>query len=310
MTFSDEQKKTMREVVKYNASRKYFGAWSPRELHYTYSILLRNSDIESMSLRIGKLSEDTICNALWNEMSYNPLRWGTKSPFVFDGKNSLYDFCEKEIESEDEETIKTLSELQNALSEFNKNVHKYDLDFFKNGQLKDSILKIKLNMISTSVGEQKLKANLVYNILACLVRSINAVCKQNLKDFDRKKYFEQIAEVIAARHPTLHRNKEPLTAILQQQTINIQNVQPSVSTKSFKEILETKAKLESAIYDITNEISIIQSHINTLNNEYENPGDTSAENARLNKQTAMLQEYEDKLDKIKKILNTSYEYNK
>lgn len=305
MTFSDEQKKIMREVVKYNASRKYFGVWSPSKLYDTYSKVLRGYSTNPTSLTIGVLSEDAICNALWNEMSYNPLRWGTKSPFVFDGKNSLYDFCKKEIESEDEETAEILSGLYAALSAFNKNVHKYDIDFFKNGQLKDTIVEISL-----SSSEQQPKAHLAYDILANLVSSINAVCKQNLKDFDRKKYFEQIAEVIVVRHPTLRRNKEPLTAILQQQTIDIKNAQPIVPTKSFKEILETKAKLESAIYDITNEISIIQSHINTLNNEYENPGDTSAENARLNKQTAVLQEYEDKLDKIKKILNTSYEYNK
>ena len=126
--FSRHEEKLIREVIKYNASRKYFGNWTPHELNESYQNAPRD-------LQIGILSIDDICNALWHEMSYNPVRFGYTSPFVFNGKNSLKDFIDSRLDLANN-GFETLSVIQTYLSRFWRFATKLYPDFEEKGYAK------------------------------------------------------------------------------------------------------------------------------------------------------------------------------
>ena len=65
------ERQRVHDIIKYDVNRKYFGDWTPDGLNATY-----NSPTP-VNFYTGILSVDKICDALWNEMSYNPERFGT-----------------------------------------------------------------------------------------------------------------------------------------------------------------------------------------------------------------------------------------
>ena len=86
-----------REVVKYSANRAYFGKMTGAGLAKAYGLFKHTQDwdkpVTSATVLVGKIDGGVICRALWNEMSYNPLRFGNVSPFLYKGKEDIYHFC-------------------------------------------------------------------------------------------------------------------------------------------------------------------------------------------------------------------------
>lgn len=80
-------------IVKYNAARPYFGQLTGEALTRAKQWLVEHEYGSMVSLHIGDINGDVICNALWRQLSYNPLRFGDVSPFVYDGRNNLYRFA-------------------------------------------------------------------------------------------------------------------------------------------------------------------------------------------------------------------------
>lgn len=259
----------IKEIIKYDTTRKYFGDWSPYQLNRCYPCL------EPVSLQIGVLSVDKICDTLWNEMSYNPKRFGTQSPFKFHGKNSLYMFIAKDLDQKDH-AFYTLSKIQAYLSKFWLSAMTYDKTFLTNQRFKNKYVIIK--NIPQQNPDSKPVPGATYQMLGYLRNCIHIIASQNLKDFDRKTYREQMIPVINARHPDFVRPKDYYH-----------------SKPDFLKYLRDKTELENAISEQTSEISVTQSRIDSLNNDFENPGDTSAENARLRAQMDALNALESKL---------------
>ena len=278
--------KRIKEIIRYNVSRKYFGDWTPDELNDTY--ISENP----VSLRIGVLSVDDICDALWNEMSYNPVRFGTKSPFEFDGKNSLESFIDTAIDL-DNRAFRVLSLVQSRLSKFWKIATKYDSSFATHNRLKSNCVTITTT-ISTNPKSKPIPSA-TYIMLTNIRRCIKDISSQNLRDFGRKTYKQQIIDTFISRHPDLIR------------PIKIENfaaIKRLSQNPELQQYLHIEYELETAIYDKNSEIIDTQSRIDTLNNEFENPGDTTEYTFLLQKQNEELENLENKLENIKqKILN-------
>ena len=87
----------IRNILRYDTSKAYFGSFTANDLSNAVGRIKASRNwtnpIDAVNIYIGHIDGDVICNALWHEMSYNPVRFGTVSPFMFHGKNSLYHFC-------------------------------------------------------------------------------------------------------------------------------------------------------------------------------------------------------------------------
>ena len=261
-----------KDIIKYNVARKYFGDWNPEELNACYR------SEEPTTLRIGILSVDDICDTLWNEMSYNPVRFGTKNPFEIDGKNSLEKFIDTPI-APDNKAFKTLSIVQFYLSKFWRLATKYDETFALTKHFKSNCVTITTSF--STKPKSKPIPSMTYVMMANLRKSIKKIATQNLSDFGKKTYQQQMIDIILTRHPDLVR------------PIKIQNF--AATTRQDKKLQEYKMderNLMEAIQDKNFEITDTQSRIDTLNTEFENPGDTSKDKALLQSQTKELENLE------------------
>ena len=271
------ERQRVHNVIKYDVNRKYFGDWTPDELNATY-----NSP-KPVDFYIGVLSVDKICDALWNEMSYNPERFGTVSPFKFNGKNSLEFFINKEIDLEDN-NFAILTNLQAYLSRFWKTALQYDKDFMITNRFKSTNI-----LISTKIrpGEKPIPSA-TYTMLGYLRDSIHKIASQNLQDFENKAiYRNQIIETVKEKHPKLFRPATPVYAAPVQESTN----------DELEKYMSDKKYLIDAIWNKNSEIMDTQMRIDTLN-EFENPGDTSNDTALLNKQKEDLKNLETNLQLI------------
>ena len=268
----------IKNIIRYDVSRKYFGDWNPERLNACYR------SEEPVTIYIGILSTDDICDTLWNEMSYNPIRFGTQNPFEFDGKNSLEKFINTPV-APDNKAFKTLSIVQSYLSRFWKLATQYDETFAETKHFKSKNITITTT-ISTNPKSKPIPG-MTYVMMANLRKSVKQIASQNLNDFGKKTYQQQIIDVVLQRHPNLIR------------PIKIQNF-VAIARKD-KELQQYKAdeqNLITAIRDKSFEITDTQSRINTLTTEFENHGDTSKDKCLLSQQTKDLQKLEYELINI------------
>ena len=291
-TENTKSDKRIKNIIRYNVSRKYFGDWTPDELNDSYV------SEKPTQIRLGILSIDDICDALWNEMSYNPGRFGTKSPFEFDGKNSLELFITTEIDIANP-AFKVLSLIQSRLSKFWKIMVKYDTNFATRKHLKSNCVTITKTMSKDP--DAKPIPGPTYIMLTNIRKCIRDIISQNLHDFKLKTYQQQIIDTVLQRHPDLIRPKK---------IQNFAALQRQAQDKELQQYLHIEHDLETAIRDKNSEIIDTQSRIDTLNNEFENPGDTSNDTILLEKQNADLENLEKSLQnikqKIKKMTDSRY----
>ena len=285
------ERQRVHDIIKYDVNRKYFGDWTPDELNATY-----NSPTP-VNFYTGILSVDKICDALWNEMSYNPERFGTVSPFKFNGKNSLDFFINQEIDIYDN-NFEVLTNLQAYLSRFLELALQYDKDFMITNRFKSTNI-----LISTKIrpGEKPIPSA-TYTMLGYLRDSIHKIASQNLQDFGNKAiYRNQIIETVKEKHPKLFRPVTPVYAVPVHESTN-EELEKCISDKNY---------LVGAIWNKNSEIMDTQMRIDTLN-EFENPGDTNNDAALLKKQKADLKNLETNLQlitqRIQKIKQQQYEH--
>ena len=285
------ERQRVHDIIKYDVNRKYFGDWTPDGLNATY-----NSPMP-VNFYTGILSVDKICDALWNEMSYNPERFGTVSPFKINGKNSLEFFINKEIDIYDN-NFEVLTNLQAYLSRFWNMALQYDKDFMITNRFKSTNI-----LISTKIrpGEKPIPSA-TYRPLGYLRDSIHKIASQNLQDFENKAiYRNQIIETVKEKHPKLFRPATPVYVAPVQESTN----------DELEKYMSDKKYLIDAIWNKNSEIMDTQMRIDTLN-EFENPGDTSNDTALLKKQKADLKNLETNLQlitqRIQKIKQQQYEH--
>ena len=182
----------LKQIIQYNAKRMYFGEWQPSRIDDAFRDTSGGTQPEE--LFVGELTEDIICDVLWYEMSYNPLRFGSSSPFKKDGKNSILHFIDTYRKTAPRGTDGLLSNevitLVWQINDFVKNLKKANLYemFTKTGKL-PSVLSI-------------LGADENYYILSTLRKAIHTIAKLNWLDAKDPAYKEHIEKIAAKRHPT------------------------------------------------------------------------------------------------------------
>lgn len=253
----------IQKIIKYNPYREYFGEWTPAVLYSTFHKIHSNPFNPLVSMLTGKLSQDTICDALWQEMSYNPIRFGTENLFEFDGVSSLQKFYKANQKSKTEVMQRIALELRDFLYFIDKS----NPEFTKNNEISGTSILIKCN--------HNRRANNGYKALACLVRCVHLIDSQNLKDYRIKTFRKKIQEVVISRHQNLERSNKYL---------NI------VKTERMKKQTDV---LYNAIIEKNNEIISTSVRIKTLN-EYDPPVDTYTERRLLSRQNQELQNLEEK----------------
>jgi hypothetical protein len=227
-------------------------------------------------LKTGTLSADVICNAIWQEMSYNPKRFGSKSPFVHENKNSLCFFITKEIDSESK-AFYILQKIQMYLSKFWTLAIEYDKSFAANEHFEKNYILIK-NTAQKTANTKPVPCD-AYKMLSYLRNCIHIIASQNIEDFKKRQYRELIINSVLGTYSCMAPNQK-------MSQINSENY------------LAEKQKIENEISEKTAEISVIQSRIDSLTNDFENSGDTTNEITKLQIQTAALKQLEIKLQSI------------
>ena len=192
----DTKIELLRDVVKYNVKRPYFGKLTAEKLDAAYGLFKHTQDwdkpIVRAHLNIGHIDGVVICRALWNEMSYNPLRFGTKSPFLHNGVENIYHFCRNGV-PEDFPAYKIVERIRHKMIAF----------MMLNGRANNNQWR---DNIDTYYGRITIRfvhghSDANYKLLSMLREMIRSVASQNLKDFGRKAYRTEMIKVIMARHP-------------------------------------------------------------------------------------------------------------
>ncbi len=184
-----------RDVVKYNVNRAYFGKLTGVGLASAYGQFKHTQDwdnpITKSNVIVGKIDGVVICRALWNEMSYNPMRFGKVSPFMHNGVENIYHFCRNGV-SEDFPGFEIIEKIRHKMIDFmmlngRKVGHWYDVI-----DTRDGVVTIQL--VNGHSDDN-------YKVLSSLREMIRFVTNTNLEDFKRKSYRAQMLTVIDKRHP-------------------------------------------------------------------------------------------------------------
>lgn len=191
-----------REVVKYNASRAYFGKLTASGLANAYGLFKHSQDwdkpITSATVPVGKIDGGVVCRALWYEMSYNPARFGKVSPFVYKGREDVYHFCRCGV-PETFQGAEIIEKIRHKMIDF------MVLNGKSKGQWYD-VVNAKDGLVTISFVDGHSDDN--YKVLSLLREMIRIITNQNLEDFKRKQYRNQMLTVINKRHPNGIRNEK------------------------------------------------------------------------------------------------------
>lgn len=205
--------KTIKMILEYNTMRPYFGKLTADNLATAYARLKTSEKLDvplkKADVPVGLIDGNVICNALWYEMSYNLVRFGTVSPFMYNGKNNIFHFCNH--------GAPTWSPVagREVLERVRYELIRYmQLNAMPNGQWCDVVQADKRGNVAIAM--ENGHSDNMYKILAHLRNSIKFVTRQNMTDFS--KYYGShrpaIMAVIAVRHPHGLRSDatEPLDA--------------------------------------------------------------------------------------------------
>ena len=260
-----EEIESVKKIIKYNPYREYVGAWSPKKIQLKFREIYDNPFRPLYYVHIGGLSTDMVCDAVWNEMSYNPLRFGLNNPFTTNDIASIKAFCAqyRKIENKTD----TMSKIATELWFFLHFIKKSNPEFVLNEKINGESILIRCN------GSKK--PNDGYKALACLVHTIHLIASQNLQDYKIKKFREQINDVTLSRHPDLERPYYYFNFIRN------------------KRLSERKNSLLIQINQKIEDISDINIRIQTLN-EYDPPVDITKEQILLSQQQSQLQRLEER----------------
>lgn len=204
---------SLRKVIKYSVARPYFDEFAAVNLDSAFGKFKQSKDwekpVKSESVQVGHIDGGVICRALWNEMSYNPKRFGKVSPFLHNGKENIYRFCDKPV-PETTPAFELVETLRAKLVDF------MTLNALPNGQWNDVVKAYNGLVYTTYVNGH---SDNTYKKLTLLREMIHLIASQNMKDWKLKAYRTEMIKVIETRHPNGIRFNTPFVAkpIVQEQ---------------------------------------------------------------------------------------------
>ena len=182
-------------ILKFNTARKYFGEFTGNDLNMAYKIFKHTQDwnkpMVNAQVRVGYIDGPMICRVLWNEMSYNPVRFGTTSPFLYNGQEKIFRFWQKNL-TPDMPGYEALVKVQQHLNDF------LMFNRLPNGQYYD-VVNPKYGILITQFVDGHSDNN--YKKMAALREALKVITEQNEKDFEDEKYRNEMFRVISERHP-------------------------------------------------------------------------------------------------------------
>ena len=186
---------SIRDLLKYSAQRAYFGKLTGAGLADAYGLFKHSQDwdkpITSAKVSVGKIDGSVICGALWNEMSYNPVRFGKVSPFMYKGKEDIYHFCRCSV-PETFPGFQVIEKIRHKMIDF----------LMLNGRAKGEwhdVINTQNGTVTINFIDGHSDDN--YKALTKLREMIRIVVSQNLEDFKHKAYRMQMLTVINKKHP-------------------------------------------------------------------------------------------------------------
>lgn len=188
----------VKSLLKFNVSQKYFGEVSSKDLNETWNIIKRSHDwdepVYSKNIKIGYVASREIFDALWKQMSLNPVRWGTENPF---GDKGIIHFC-KNIDVPSSELLKIKDHLYSFL----------DLNALPNGQWSDN-LETCNGFVEIGMNAEG-HTNNNYKKVRTLLNCIKEITQQNISDFivKRSPHRNEIIVQLADRFPKQVRIKD------------------------------------------------------------------------------------------------------
>ncbi len=211
-TLNNEQ---VRGIIRYNTHIPYFDKMTPVALHDAYGQIKSTSSWDrpthSVTIRIGNIDGNVICNALWKEMSLNPARFGAVSPFMFNGKNDIYRFCKTCVADKSGVTGQLIDAIRHNLIAY------MTLNRGHNNAWRDHILTMPDGTINIFLDVNG-APNKQYKMLAQLNKSVHSIASQNMADFRKKRFRDEIIAAVSARYPDGTRQgmvtkKSPVSAV-------------------------------------------------------------------------------------------------
>ncbi|MGI5846105.1 MAG: hypothetical protein ACOX7D_02905 [Alphaproteobacteria bacterium] len=168
--------KIAKDLLRFNVKQEYFGNISSDKLNNAWKLIKTSATwgepITEVNIHVGYINSTIIFNSLWEQMSYNPVRWGDKNPF---GDKGIINFCEK-VKIYNSEIIPIKHNLQNFLY----------LNAKPNGQWHEEILTNVDRTLTISRNKEG-KPNNNYWKIRVLLNCIKLITGQNVKDFNNKK---------------------------------------------------------------------------------------------------------------------------
>ena len=244
-------------------------SWSPAKLYDAYNTA-RNREEGFVEFNIGNLSFDSICDAIYTEMSYNPVRFGKQSPFKNNGVNDINFFISKYSLSPDD----TMRKIANQLYVFLNMVHNNYTLFYMTKKFEGNHIVISLEDGHSNSG---------YKMLSALAECIHIIANQNKEDFKNSKQHRNAIEYIVKRR---HQNL----------------VRPNhyVNWLKLDRNISQEYGLTREINNMTQQIQSTQMYIDNML-EYENPSpDTESKETTLRQQESRLNYLEQSLAEIRK----------
>ena len=212
------KQKQLSQIVRYNTNREYFGIWTPGDLSDCFKIAKKSNS--ATTLHVGKLTDDIICDTLWCEMSLNPTRFGTESPFKTDNKNSIIYFTDtfrnKILFNKNHQSSKNVMNLIWKAKAFIQNLYnaKQDVDFTDDIDTNDLYkyfittgnLPTTFRIFDNNDTFDSTDANAGYRILGSLCGALRMIAAQNWEDLSNPIYSETIKITVMEKYPNGERS--------------------------------------------------------------------------------------------------------
>lgn len=191
--------KISRNILKYNTRRAYFSKFTAAELDYAHGLLRRTQNLDrpvkSAPIRVGHIDGYVICRALWYEMSYNPVRFGTVAPFPINRGDVIFRFCDHPV-PENTPGYDIVKDIWSDLITYMRAMP--DATGGWNPEIETTDGWIQLENFSV-----------YYKKLTLLRKIIHKIASQNVEDFKHKEYRAEMLNVIKKRHPNGTRTNKP-----------------------------------------------------------------------------------------------------
>lgn len=199
---SKKQKNPILNVLEYDASRKYFGDFTYNMLYEVYHMFKHSQKhdkpITAQRIKVGHIDGEVICRALLKQMSYNPKRFGTVSPFRHNGRENIFRFCDTEL-STSAPGYDVLVEVQKLLRKFLFSNSKSNRQWFDEIRTGDGYLTISFDNMYSDKNYKK---------LTMLRDALQKIINQNVADFNLPEYRAEMVRVIVPQEEISHDSEE------------------------------------------------------------------------------------------------------